>query len=255
MTKDWRLLLTGYRSAAENMALDEAVLHNIVAGDSPPTIRFYGWDPSAVSIGYFQGIEQEVDLEVCRDEGVAVVRRLTGGGAVYHDREGEITYSLIVKEDAPGIPKKILDSYALLCGALVVGFERLGLSAQYHPINDILINGKKISGNAQTRRFGGLLQHGTLLCTVDPQRMFSLLKVPNEKIRDKLIQGVEERVTSIQRELGEVDTDAVTQAMITGFETVLNIRLVEGTLSAAELARADQLREERYDNRVWNFKR
>ena len=255
MTTDWRLLLTGYRSAAENMALDEAVLHDVVTGDSPPTIRFYGWDPSAVSIGYFQGIEQEVDLEVCRDQDVAVVRRLTGGGAVYHDREGEITYSLIVREDAPGIPKKILDSYALLCGALVVGFERLGLPAQYHPINDILVNGKKISGNAQTRRFGGLLQHGTLLCTVDLQRMFSLLKVPNEKIRDKLIQGVEERVTSIQRELGEVDTGAVTQAMIAGFETVLDIRLVEGTRSAAELARADQLREERYDNRVWNFKR
>ncbi|MGC9357702.1 MAG: lipoate--protein ligase family protein [Anaerolineae bacterium] len=255
MTAEWRLLLTGYRSAAENMAVDEAVLRHVVEGDAPPTVRFYGWDPSAVSIGYFQGIEQEVDLEVCQEQGVAVVRRLTGGGAVYHDREGEITYSLMVSEDSPGIPRKITDSYELLCRALVLGFEQLGLPARFHPINDILVNGKKISGNAQTRRFGGVLQHGTLLCTVDPQRMFSLLKVPSEKIRDKLIQGVEERVTSIQRELGEVDTDTVTQAMIAGFETVLDVRLVEGTLSATELNQAAQLREERYDNPTWNFKR
>ncbi len=254
-TQEWRLLLTGDMSAFDNMALDEAVLRCVVAGTSPSTLRFYGWKPSAVSIGYFQGVEQEVDLDVCRAQGVDVIRRLTGGGAVFHEHGSEITYSLAVKDDYPGIPKKVLDSYALLCGGLVAGFRRLGLDAEFKPINDILVNGKKISGNAQTRRFGGILQHGTLLCDVNPHLMFSLLKVPNEKIRDKLIAGVEERVTSIRRELGTVDKDAVIAAMCAGFAEVLNIRLSPGTVSDEERTLLTRVKEERYANPTWTYKR
>jgi len=253
--QEWRLLLTGDMSAFDNMALDEAVLRCVVAGTSPSTLRFYGWKPSAVSIGYFQGVEQEVDLDVCREKGVDVIRRLTGGGAVFHEHGSEITYSLAVKDDYPGIPRKVLDSYTLLCAGLVAGFRRLGLDAEFKPINDILVNGKKISGNAQTRRFGGILQHGTLLCDVNPQLMFSLLKVPSEKIRDKLIAGVEERVTSIRRVMGTVDNDAVIEAMCAGFAEVLDIQLSPGTVSDEELALLTRVKEERYANPTWNFKR
>ncbi len=261
MKETWRLLRTGDADAFTNMATDEAVLRCVTAGQSPNTIRFYGWLPSAVSIGYFQGIEQEVDLAACREKGIDVIRRLTGGGAVFHDHDGEITYSLIAPEDHPKIPRKILDSYALLCGGLVVGFKRLGLDAEFKPINDILVNGRKISGNAQTRRFGGVLQHGTLLCDVNPHLMFTLLKVPNEKIRDKLIQGVEERVTSIRREMSwDYETmarskDTVTEAMIAGFENVLDIHLVPGTLSDEEVKLADEVKAERYATQAWNHKR
>ncbi len=253
--RTWRLLLTGDKTAFDNMALDEAILRCVAADKSPSTLRFYGWNPSAVSIGYFQGIEQEVDLAMCREHNVNVIRRLTGGGAVFHAHEGEITYSLAVKDDYPGIPRRVLDSYTLLCGGLVVGLRRLGLEAEFRPINDILVHGKKISGNAQTRRFGGILQHGTLLCEVNPLLMFSLLKVPNEKIRDKLIQGVEERVTSIRRELGTVDKEAVIAAMVAGFAEVLDIHLTPGTLSDEELTLAEHLKVERYANPTWNFKR
>ena len=149
----------------------------------------------------------------------------------------------------------MLDSYTLLCGGLVAGFRRLGLDAEFKPINDILVNGKKISGNAQTRRFGGILQHGTLLCDVNPHLMFSLLKVPSEKIRDKLIAGVEERVTSIRREIGAVNKDAVIQAMVAGFAEVLDIHLSPGTVSDEELALAERVKAERYANPIWNFKR
>ncbi len=255
MSQSWRLLLHGARSAFDNMALDEAILRAVVAGESPSTLRFYTWEPSAVSIGYFQGIEQEVDLEVCRREGVDVIRRLTGGGAVYHDREGEITYSLALKSGYPGIPSNVLESYGLLCEGLVLGLRRLGLPATFAPINDILVNGRKISGNAQTRRFGGILQHGTLLCDVNPQLMFSLLRVPDEKMRDKLVQHVEERVTSIQRELGRVDREAVTQALIGGFAEALDLDLTLGVLSDAELAHAEQIKAERYATEAWTFKR
>ncbi len=255
MTQQWRLLKHGSASAADNMATDEAILRHVTAGESPNTLRFYTWNPSAVSIGYFQGIEQEVDLDVCRDHDVAVIRRITGGGAVYHDRDGEVTYSICIKDSYPGMSPKVLGSYHVLCAGLIKGFEYLGLTAEFKPINDILVNGKKISGNAQTRRFGGILQHGTLLCKVNPRLMFSLLKVPDEKIRDKLIQAVEERVTSVERELGYVDRDAVTRAMIKGFAETLGVELITGKLSASELEMATQIKAERYANQAWNFKR
>lgn len=258
MEKTWRLLLSGEANAATNMATDEAILRQVTAGESPSTLRFYSWSPSAVSIGYFQGIEQEVALDVCRSKNVAVIRRLTGGGAVYHDRRGEVTYSLMLSEEyarQTGIPKKILTSYQVLCAGLVQGLKLLGLNAAFHPVNDILVNGKKISGNAQTRRFGGILQHGTVLCEVNPVLMFTLLKVPDEKIRHKLIQNVEERVTSIQKELGSVDKDIVTHAMIDGFAAALGITLEHGTLSEAEIATAAKLKTEKYESQAWNFKR
>lgn len=255
MPQTWRLLRHGARSAYENMAIDEAILRHVVAGDVPCTLRFYRWQPSAVSIGYFQSIEQEVDLAACEAQGVDVIRRLTGGGAVYHDFDGEITYSLTMPDDYPGLPAKVLDSYDVLCKGLVLGLRALGMPAEFKPINDIVVNGKKISGNAQTRRFRGILQHGTLLCEVDPHLMFTLLRVPNEKIRDKLIAGVEERVTSIQREMGSVDRERVTQAMIDGFAEALGIVLVPMELKDSELELAAQLQEERYESHDWTYKR
>jgi len=255
MPQPWRLLVMGSADAFTNMAIDEAILQHVAGGESPPTLRFYGWRPSAVSIGYFQGIELEVDLDVCHTRGVDVIRRLTGGGAVYHDTEGEVTYSLAVAESYAGIPNRVLDSYAFLCSGLVVGLGLLGIAAEFRPINDITAGEKKISGNAQTRRFGGILQHGTLLCEVDPQLMFTLLKVPNEKFRDKLIQGVEERVTSIKREIGEVDRERIVDALVRGFSQALGVEFESGALKDAELALAAKLRTERYATHAWNHKR
>ena len=259
MSVRWRLIIHGAGRAYDNMAIDEAILRHVARGRTaqkfPPTLRFYTWDPSAVSIGYFQGIEQEVDLGACEAEGVDVIRRLTGGGAVFHDRDGEITYSLSIPDDYPGIPSKVLDSYGVLCEGLVLGFKALGLNAAFKPVNDILVDGKKISGNAQTRRFGGILQHGTLLRDVNPQLMFSLLKVPNEKIRDKLIENVEARVTSISQEFDAITQDEVIEAMIHGFEDALDIDCVPGTLTQDERRLAEKIKVDRYETDAWNFKR
>lgn len=255
MRPQWRLLRQRARSASENMSIDEAILRHVAEGLSQPTLRLYRWQPSAVSIGYFQSIEQEVDQEQCRRAGVNVIRRLTGGGAVYHDYEGEITYALAVPLAYPGIPARIPDSYGLLCDGLVRGLHKLGLPASFVPINDIIVHGRKISGSAQTRRFGGILQHGTLLCTVNPRLMFSLLKVPNEKMRDKLIAGVDERVTSIERELGSVNHNRIIEALIEGFSEALSIELLPGELSSDEIELAQILQVERYENHDWNYKR
>src|SRR3989344_3027262 len=161
----WRVIPASERPGAMNMALDEAVSEGVKAGTAPPTIRFYSWNPSCVSIGYFQSIEEEVNLPECESRGVDVVRRITGGGAVYHDRNGEITYSVIAPQEM--FPAGIIDSYKVICGWIIGGLSELGVQAEFKPINDVIADGKKISGNAQTRRGGVLHQLGTVLYDLD----------------------------------------------------------------------------------------
>jgi len=250
----FRLLDTGFNKAALNMGIDESILRHVSEGKSLQTIRFYGWSPPAVSIGYFQSLEEEVDLEACKKYGVDCVRRITGGGAVYHDRE--LTYSFIAPEDNTIVPKDIMESYKTVCSGLIRGLGVLGISSEFAPLNDIIAGGKKISGNAQTRREGCILQHGTILLDVDVERMFMLLKVPSEKMRDKIIQNARERVTSARRMLkAEVPYAEAAKAFEEGFQTALGIEFVKGELSQSELDYAYKIAEEKYSSIGWNQRR
>lgn len=256
MNEEWRLIDTGLNDAFYNMALDEAIVIARAKGLVPNTIRFFRWEPSAVSIGYFQSMTEEVDIETCDRMGINYVRRRTGGGAVYHDRDGELTYSIVVNENHPLISSDFLKTYEKLCSGLVQGLRLLGVPAEFKPINDIVVEGRKISGNAQTRGMGIVHQHGTILREVNPRIMFTVLKVPSEKIRDKMIQAVEERVTSINRYLKrEVSFEELKEALIKGFETSLNIKLKPGEVTEFEEKLAKKLKEEKYATREWNFKR
>ncbi|MEE9223579.1 MAG: biotin/lipoate A/B protein ligase family protein [Thermoplasmata archaeon] len=249
-----RLLLTGYSTAARNMATDESVLHHVASGDSPPTFRLYGWKPPAVSIGYFQSLAEEVDLDVCDELGVEVVRRITGGGAVFHD--DEVTYSAVIPENWGSVPDSIPESYEYICGGILKGLEGLGIDAHFQGLNDIVAGGKKISGNAQTRRKGVILQHGTILISIDLERMFTLLKVPSEKTRKKLIDSAKERVTSINDILtSHVSFEDVVSALAGGFERSLGVEFERSELSEDELSMADKVASEKYGAEDWNHMR
>ncbi len=253
---EWRLIDLGVFSGPMTMAIDEAILRLVAKGKSPPTLRLYRWSPSTVTVGYFQSVRDEVNLKACRELKVDVVRRITGGGAVFHDYNGEITYSIIVKEDNPTIPKDIMESYELICRGIVAGLRGLNLGAEFKPINDIIVNDKKISGNAQTRRKNVLLQHGTILVDFNPEEMFRVLKVSKAKISDKLIQSVKERVTSIRNELRRnVTFGEVKKALVKGFREALQVNFEEGGLSKQEEESAHKLRDEKYSNEEWNFRR
>ena len=254
MKEQWRLLQTGYTTASANMAIDRAVLIANSEGKVPPTVRFFGWKPSAISIGYFQSLDEEVDLDNCKRFGVDYVRRVTGGGAVFH--ENELTYSIVISESHPSIPKNIMQSYGRICGALIRGLKNLGIESDYVPINDIIANGKKISGNAQTRKNRTVLQHGTILLDVDVDKMFSLLKVPNEKIKDKLIADVKQRVTSVKHILeADLGFEKTAEAMKTGFEEEFNVELVEDSLTEYELKLADKFEKDFFGSKDWNHRR
>ncbi len=256
MGERWRLLDTGLNDAFYNMALDEAIAIARSKNLVPNTIRFFRWSPSAVSIGYFQSMEEEVDIEKCDEMGIDYVRRRTGGGAVYHDRDGELTYSIIVNESHRLISRDFQETYRTLCSGLVSGLRQLGVPAEFKPINDIIVRGKKISGNAQTRGMNVVHQHGTILREVNPALMFKVLKVPSEKIRDKLIKSVEERVTSVNAVLGRnVSFRELKDALIKGFEGSFGVELKPGNITDFEENLAQRLKAEKYATREWNFKR
>jgi lipoate---protein ligase len=242
----YRLIPFQYFDAAMNMGLDEAIMEGLRAHTSPPTVRFYGWRPSAVSIGFFQGLCQEVNQEACRKASVEVVRRLTGGGAVYHDEMGEVTYSILGPQEH--FPVNIIESYRLICADVIAGLESLGLQAVFSPVNDVLVDGRKISGNAQTRRGGILLQHGTILYQVDVEKMFSLLTVSEEKVSDKLVRSIKKRVTCIS-EFTPVTLDGVAEALQAAFSR--GRQTTPGEYTPGEMERAAELAEEKYASRAW----
>lgn len=250
----FRLLTTGHRPAYYNMGLDEAIMESVAAGTSPPVLRFYGWQPKAVSVGYFQGLREEVDLEACGRYGVDVVRRITGGGAVFHQQE--LTYSIILGRGHPLAGEGIQDSYRILCAAIVRGLAVLGLNSCFEPINDIICGGRKISGNAQTRRMGVVLQHGTIILDLDLDLMFSLLKVPREKLKGRIIREVKERVTSLKEQGVGSDFGEVQAAMIRGFREALSLDFdAETGLTAGENARAEELAATKFSSGEWLYKR
>jgi len=249
--REWRVLPLETGDAYTNMALDEAVSERVSEGGAPPTVRFYRWKPSAVSIGYFQSLRDEVDVEACERDGVDYVRRRTGGGAVYHDYDGEVTYSVVAPLDE--YPEDLTESYREICGRVVDGLASLGIEGEFAPINDIVADGRKISGNAQTRRKGVLLQHGTVLHSVDPERMFTYLRPGVDKVSDKIVENVHGRVTSVEElsdGVGLHDTyEALRGAFTEGRETF------EGGFTDGERDRAEELVRERYASEDWNFER
>ncbi|HPW45336.1 MAG TPA: biotin/lipoate A/B protein ligase family protein [bacterium] len=246
----WRIIPEKDFCAAMNMALDEAIMERVRLG-ADPTIRFYSWNPSAVSIGYFQGYENEVNEEACRSSGTEIVRRITGGGAVYHDRKGEITYSLIAPEQI--YPSEIAASYEVICGHIVEALTSIGIAARFSPINDVVINERKLSGSAQTRKKGVLLQHGTILYSVDVEKMFSLLRVPDEKMRDKLVKSVMKRVSSVKEQNPRISRGELGQALFHAFTKGKKWR--RGDYLPEELSRALEIARIRYSERGWTTQR
>ncbi|MBD3203668.1 lipoate--protein ligase family protein [Candidatus Woesearchaeota archaeon] len=246
----WRLIIDRPRDAFTNMAIDFALLKL----NKRPTVRFYEWLPAAVSIGYFQSLKEEVDIKKCDELGIDYVRRITGGGAVFHDKE--LTYSITIAEKNDFISRDINKSYETICSAIIAGLENIDISAEYVPLNDLVVNGKKISGCAQTRKQKKLLQHGTLLIETDVSKMFSVLKVPNEKIKGKLIKNVKERVTSLKKELErEVSFEELCKALQQGFEDYFDIEFEFDEITKEEFYLAEKLKQEKFLKKEWNFKR
>lgn len=257
----WRLLDTGCRCGFENMAIDEAVMELISRGKAPPTLRFYGWDPPALTLGYFQDPGETADLEACRRLGIDVVRRPTGGRAVLHSRE--VTYSIIAPEDNPAVTGTVSESYRRLSRGLILGLSRLGAEVKLSEDGanasggpacfdsparyELVAGGRKLAGSAQGRRNGVVLQHGALPLENDAATLFTLLKFPTAAQREDQQRRYTLKATSLEEVLGRpVSPGEVVPALAQGFAEALGIELDPGELTGEEERQVKRLLKEKY---------
>lgn len=238
-----------------NMAIDEAILQARVAEKVPNTLRFYRWQPSAVSIGKNQNPETELYLDACEQLGVDVIRRISGGGAVYHDFEGEVTYSVVAKTSDLGTAD-ITTVYTKIYGAITDALRLLGIPADFNSGDakncpNLTVNGKKISGSSQTISRGVVLQHGTVLRSVDLVKMFQLLQLRGASCT-QAADIAKRKITSIQTELGHrISPETVANALAQGFKAILKIQLQESQLTQAEKDMANKLCKGKYSTKEW----
>ncbi len=270
----WRLLTTGFSNAFENMAVDEAVLEACRQGQSPPTIRFYGWEPHAVSLGYSQRVEDTVNIQVCERFGIDVVRRATGGRAVLHDKE--LTYSLISPLDNPLFPMNILGTYKRISSCLIAGFKRLGIIAQLVTSSsgrkglfekrsksscflspswyEIVVGCRKICGSAQRRVDGAFLQHGSILLGFDAGKLSETLVFEGLE-RGYVMNHLETNITSVNDQLcEEMEFLELQEIFIGGFEEGLGIDLKNGGLSLQEERLREHYLRNCYLDPGWNLR-
>lgn len=233
-----------------NMAIDEAIMRVMRKEKIAPTIRFYQWNPSAISLGFHQKIEEHVNVDACNKQNVKIVRRPTGGGTVFHDSEGEVTYSVIAPKTL--FPPGILNRFKVICGWIVKSLEELGIAAQFKPDNDVLVEGKKISGNAQAVQGEVFLQHGTILYDVEPTQVFTFTKINGKRLTGHALQQASNKITSIlQHET--VSKNKFINALEHGFLTGKSFQ--SSSLTEDEKNEANTLLEEKYKTKKWNFKR
>ena len=248
----WRLLDTGAAPGPRTAALDEAIARARAAGEVPDTLHFYQRRPPAVTIGYSLDAGAEVDLDFCAREGIDVVRRLSGGGAIYTD-DRQLVYSLTTRDV---LPSAVEESLGVVCTALARAISSLGTEAVFSPVNDVLVHGRKVSGSAQMRKWGVVLQHGTVLVDSDPERMFCALRVPPEKRLKHSPGDPRLRVTTLKEQLGRLpDMEEVRSAVKTAFEQTFGASIIPGCLTAAEEEMAEALVRDRYGNDDWNLRR
>lgn len=245
----WRILEHDrFEDSFMKMAVDESILYHVGKGLSLPTLRFYSWRTPAVAIGYFQRIKEVVNIEECKKDSINIFRRATGGGAVYKDPDGEINYSVIIKEES--VPKEIQESFREICSAIIMGLKNMELETEFSGTNDILLNGKKISGNAQTRQEGAVLQHGTILYDFHPELMAKYLIPPKEKLEQKGITDIKQRVGTIKQFSPESTLADVENNIIEGFKKKFNVEFKIGTLSESENNMAKELYK-KYSGDEW----
>ncbi|WP_330630467.1 lipoate--protein ligase family protein [Halocatena halophila] len=255
---EWRLIPEESRPGPMCMALDAVAAETAAAG-GPRTVRVYQWEPATLSLGYHQN-EATIDWEYCTEQDITVTRRPTGGGAIYHDAYGDISYSIIAPADE--LPGDLMTCYEQLCQPLLTACASMGVPADFaeeprealfepacylrdiHPAHDIVYDGKKLSGNAQYRRRDSVIQHGSLTYRATPERTRSCFVEPATSI-----EAVESRITGIEAHVG-LDREDCVRALESALGEWAHAEV--GTWSDTELDRARTIANEKFDADAWN---
>ncbi len=252
MGEVWRLVDLGAQDGLTIQSVYEAIAKYVGKGLSPNTIVLTYPSSPYVCIGVHQVPEFEVDVEYCRARGFPVIRRQVGGGAVYLD-EGQQFYHVIVREGHPLTKGTVEDFFRRILGAVVEFYRSYGLNAEYKPPNDVLVNGKKASGNGAALMHGSMVLIGNVIMEFNAEEAARVLRVPDEKLRAKLVSSIKEWVTDLRRELGFVpDRSEVKEKLVRCFEKTLGVRLVESDLSEEEKGELDKIKK-RLGSKEWLY--
>lgn len=260
----YRYVDTGIQEAALNMALDEAILTHYLKGQVPPTLRVFRWLQPSISLGRFQNVEREIESELCEQQGVALVRRPTGGRAVYH--RDEFTYSIVIGK-REGVPSGVVAAYAYLADSLIAALNALGIHAiisdEHVSKNpsaacfasstqaDLTSSGYKLIGSAQVWKDDGLLQQGSLPLADRSGEFFAMLRYPGEEARQQALASYQKKTTPLHSFVPHATWAEVAAAFKHGFSTALQTPFVPGTLTQAEWDLAHQLVAEKYSKLAW----
>lgn len=243
--------------AAAGLATDEMLMHRATAEGSPAlTLRLYTYRSHCALVGRFQDLTAELDVDACRAEGISVNRRPTGGGAILM---GEDQLGVALAVPASSIPsgRDLTGRFEWFSRGLVNGLRDLGVPAEFHPRNDVMVGGRKVAGTGLCEdENGGVLFHASLLCDLDIPLMLRALRIPVQKIADKPIRAIEERTTTLARELGRPVAPAdVRSRLRAAFAPAFEVDLVSGGLSEEELRETSDLVARRYGTPDWLFER
>lgn len=276
MTETWNFINTGSHDPYYNMAMDEALLNFVSRGEIDPVVRFYTWNPATLSVGYFQRLKKEIDIDKVKEKGFGLVRRQTGGRGVLHDKE--LTYSVIVSEEHPNMPSTVTEAYRVISEGLLEGFKLLGFEAYFaiprskeereklkQPRSavcfdapswyELVVEGRKIAGSAQTRQKGVILQHGSLLQDVNVDELFDMFIFKNDRLKDKMKKAFVDKAVAIN-DISDrhISIEEMEKAFEEGFKKGLNIEFKPLTLSDEQIKEVKEL-EEKYRSDEWLYKK
>jgi lipoate-protein ligase A len=268
MTQIYRFIDTGIQEAALNMAIDEAILLRHLQGQTPPTLRVFRWAQTSISLGRFQHVEREILEEACAQQGVALVRRPTGGRAVYH--RDEFTYSF-VSSKAYGIPAGIVAAYAHLAQGLIAALALLGVPAELSEGRvskqpsaacfasstqaDLTSGGFKLIGSAQVWKEDALLQQGSLPLADRSAEFYQLLSFADEAARAEALERYREMTTPLRTFAPAITWDEVARAFHDGFSSALHVDFQADSLTSEEWELARELAREKYSKLTWQVER
>ena len=269
MQDEWGFIDTGSQDASINMAIDESLLNWHSEGKIPPTLRFYRWAAPSLSVGRFQKVEKTIDFNGVAKHHCQFVRRLTGGSAVLHDNE--LTYSLVISEQHPAIPKSVPEAYHMLSKGVLEGYKNLGIQADYAipktkpgldktvvcfekiAYYEMIVEGKKISGNAQTRKKGVVLQHGSIPMSINEQMLFDMFRFPSERTKQRKLDRFSQKAITINDYTKKIHKYALLkEAFYQGFKTGLDITFRPFKLSKAQWEEVLHLAHTKYATESWN---
>ncbi|WMM17335.1 biotin/lipoate A/B protein ligase family protein [Staphylococcus epidermidis] len=276
MTEIWNFINTGSKNPYYNMAMDEALLNFVSRGEIDPVIRFYTWNPATLSIGYFQRLQKEIDIDKVKEKGYGLVRRQTGGRGVLHDKE--LTYSVIVPESHPNMPSTVTEAYKIISQGLLEGFKNLGFETYFaiprskeerdklkQPRSsvcfdapswyELVVEGRKIAGSAQTRQKGVILQHGSILQDIDIDDLFDMFKFKNERLKAKMKENFVEKAVAINDISNQhITLNEMENAFEAGFKKGLNIDFKPLELTEKQLEEVQEL-EDKYRSEAWMYRK